>query len=138
MTFLHQNWYWQKHLSLCLKVCATLFHHWTDAFCIKCYFLLKENKATKNWLYSKREDTSLRKLNISIKKLTFLKMVTICYKNEKNPSKWVFLQDFRFYQWSTHNEKINTCRTNCHIFYRIDNKNTSKTNCHFSQNGQLN
>ena len=26
----------------------------------------------------------------------------------KNPSKLVFLQDFRFYQWSTHNEKINT------------------------------
>ena len=39
----------------------------TDAFCIKCYFLLKENNATKTWHFSKTEDTSLRKLNISIK-----------------------------------------------------------------------
>ena len=38
-----------------------------DAFCIKCDFLLKENNATKNWHFSKTEDTSLRKLNISIK-----------------------------------------------------------------------
>ena len=53
---------------------------------------------------------------------TFLKMVTICYKNEKNPSKLAFLQDFRFYQRSTHNEKINTCRTNCHIFTELTTK----------------
>ena len=39
----------------------------TDAFCIKCYFLPKENNATKNWHFSKTEDTSLRILNISIK-----------------------------------------------------------------------
>ena len=39
----------------------------TDAFCIKCGFLLKENNATKTWHFSKTEDTSLRKLNISIK-----------------------------------------------------------------------
>ena len=39
----------------------------TEAFCIKCYFLLKENYATKNWHFSKTEDTSIRKLNISIK-----------------------------------------------------------------------
>ena len=58
----------------------------TDTFCIKCYFLMNEN-ATKNWHFSKTEDTSLRKLNISIKKLTFLKMVTICYKNEKKSFK---------------------------------------------------
>ena len=41
----------------------------TDAFCIKCYFLPKENNATKNWHFSKTEDTSLWKLNISIKKI---------------------------------------------------------------------
>ena len=29
LTFLHQNWYWQKHLSLCLKDCTTLFYHCT-------------------------------------------------------------------------------------------------------------
>ena len=39
----------------------------TEAFCIKCYFLLKENYATKNWHFSKKEDTSIRKLNISIR-----------------------------------------------------------------------
>ena len=43
-------------------------------------------------------------------------------KKGKNPSKLVFLQDFRFYQWSTHNEKINTCRTNCHIFTELTTK----------------
>ena len=32
----------------------------TDAFCIKCYFSPKENNATKNWHFSKTEDTSLR------------------------------------------------------------------------------
>ena len=32
LTFLHQNWYWQKHLSLCLKVCTTLFYHCTWKF----------------------------------------------------------------------------------------------------------
>ena len=39
----------------------------TDAFCIKCYFLPKENNATKNWHFSKTEDTSLRIINISIR-----------------------------------------------------------------------
>ena len=34
----------------------------------------------------------------------------------KDPSKWAFLQDFRFDQWSTHNVKINTSKTNCHFF----------------------
>ena len=32
LTLLHQNWYWQKHLSLCLKVCTTLFYQWTWKF----------------------------------------------------------------------------------------------------------
>ena len=38
----------------------------TDAFCINYYFLLKENNSSKNWHFSKTEDTSLRKFNISI------------------------------------------------------------------------
>ena len=64
-------------LSLCLKVCTTLFYQMNleihsfakklTPFCIKCYFLPKENNATKNWHFSKTEDTSLRILNISIK-----------------------------------------------------------------------
>ena len=88
----------------------------TDDFCIKMLFFTKRKQRHQKLTLSKTEDISLRKLNISIKKLTFLKMVTICYKNEKNPSKLVFLQDFRSYQWSSHNEKINTSKTNCHFF----------------------
>ena len=62
-------------------------------------FLLKEKQRHQKLTLSKREDISLRKLNISIKKLTFLKMVTICYKNEKNPSKTgVSARFFGFYQ----------------------------------------
>ena len=71
LTFLNQNWYRQKHLPLwpqslhdiilSLYICPK-----TDAFCIKCSFLLKEN-ITKHWHFSKSEDISLRKLNISIK-----------------------------------------------------------------------
>ena len=73
LTFFHQNWYWQKHLSLFARhyfitvLGNSLICPKTDAFCIKCYFLLKETNATKNWYFSKTEDTSLRKLNISFK-----------------------------------------------------------------------
>ena len=96
LTFLHQNWYWQKHLSLSSKFAwhyfITLLRNSvirpkTDAFCIKCYFLLKQNNATKNWHFSKTENTPLRILNISIKKLKYLKTVTIGYKNEKKKFK---------------------------------------------------
>ena len=38
----------------------------TNAFCIKCYFLLKENNATKKWYFQKQK-IYLRKLNIFIK-----------------------------------------------------------------------
>ena len=57
MTFLHQNSYWQKHLSLCLKVCTTLFYHCTWKFTHlsknwrflhKMLFLLKENNASSS------------------------------------------------------------------------------------------
>ena len=124
LTFFHQNWYWQKHLSLCRKVCTTLFYHCTWKFTHlpknwrflhKMLFLLKENNATKNWHFSKTEDTSLRKLNISFK--------TNIYENGdhllqkwKNPSKLLFLQDFRFYQWSSHNREIYSSKTNCYFF----------------------
>ena len=116
LTFLHQNWYWQKHLSLCFKVCTTLFISALTnslicqknyAFCIKCYFLLKENNATKNWHLSKTEDTSLKKKNfISPLKTNIYENRDHLLKKWKNPSKFLFLQDFCFYQWSTHNEKI--------------------------------
>ena len=45
-----------------------------------------------------------------------MKTVTIGYKNEKILKKLVFLQDFRFYQWSTHNEKINNLFWKCKFF----------------------
>ena len=41
LTFLHQNWHWQKHLSYCLKVCTTLFYHCTYKF----------NHLPKNWRF---------------------------------------------------------------------------------------
>ena len=124
LTFLHQNWYWQKHLSLCLKVCTTLFYHCTWKFTHlpknwrfwhKMLFLLKENNATKNWHFSKTEATSLRKLNISFKKNIFENGDHLLQK-WKNPSKLLFLQDFRFYQWSSHNRKIYSSKTNFYFF----------------------
>ena len=48
--FFHQNWHWQKHLSLSSKFARhyfitvlrnSLICPKTDAFCIKCYILLK-------------------------------------------------------------------------------------------------
>ena len=94
----------------------------TDAFCIKCYFLLKENNATKNWHFSKTEDTSLKKNLIS-------PLNTNIFENgdhllqkwkKKNPSKLTSLHEFPFYLWNTHNEKTNASKTNCHFFFRID------------------
>ena len=32
LTFLHQNWHWQKHLSYCLKVYTTFIYHCTYKF----------------------------------------------------------------------------------------------------------
>ena len=70
-----------------------------------------------------------------------------------------FIQDSRFYQWSTHIEKMDTSKIKISFkintskikisfkintskingkFFRIDNWITSKTNCNFSQNWQLN
>ena len=80
LTFFAQNWHFctkididantrrfaskfARHYSLTV-LRNSLIYPKTDAFCIKCYFLLKENNATKNWHFSKTEDTSLRKLII--------------------------------------------------------------------------
>ena len=140
LTFLHQKWYWQNTCHFASKFARNYFINElrnsiicpkTDAFCIKCYFLPKENNATKNWHFSKTEDTSLRILNISIKNKHF-------WKWWLNPSKLVFLQDFRIYQWSTHNEKINTCRTSCHIFTELTTKILLKPIVIFPKNWQLN
>ena len=45
----------------------------TNTFCIKWYFLPKRNNAIKIWHFSKTENTSLRKLNISTKNEHFWK-----------------------------------------------------------------
>ena len=82
-SFFAQNWHFCTKIDIDRNTChfASKFarHYFitelrnslicqkTDAFCIKCYFLPKENNATKNWHFSKTEDTFLRILNISIK-----------------------------------------------------------------------
>ena len=45
----------------------------TNTFCIKWYFLPKRNNAIKIWQFSKTENTSLRKLNISTRNEHFWK-----------------------------------------------------------------
>ena len=45
----------------------------TNTFCIKWHFLPKGNNATKNWHFSKTEDTSLRKLTMSTRNNNFWK-----------------------------------------------------------------
>ena len=63
------------------KFCTTWFYHctnsllWpkTNTFCIKWYFLPKRNNAIKIWHFSKTENTSLRKLNISTRNEHFWK-----------------------------------------------------------------
>ena len=45
----------------------------TNTFCIKRYFLPKRNNAIKIWHFSKTENTSLRKLNISTRNEHFWK-----------------------------------------------------------------
>ena len=60
----------------------------TNTFCIKWYFLPKRNNAIKIWHFSKTENTSLRKLNISTRNEHFWK------EKWKYPSILVFLQRF--------------------------------------------
>ena len=45
----------------------------TNTFCIKWHFLPKGNNATKNWHFSKTENTSLRKLTMSTRNYNFWK-----------------------------------------------------------------
>ena len=105
----------------------------TDDFCIKMLFFTKRKQRHQKLTISETEDISLRKLKISIKK-HFWKwgpslLKTDIFENGdhllqkwENPSKLVFLQDFRFYQWSSHNKKINTSKTNCHFSSELTTK----------------
>ena len=63
-----------------------------------------------------RTDDFCIKMLISLLKTDIFENGDHLLQKWKNPSKLLFLQDFRFYQWSSHNEKINTSKTNCHFF----------------------
>ena len=83
LTFLHKNWCWEKTLvtllqslhdmilSLYLKIHS--FGQKLKPFCIKWHFLTKGNNDTKNWHFSKTENTSLRKLTMSTRNYNFWK-----------------------------------------------------------------
>ena len=83
LTFLHKNWCWEKHSSLFTPKFArhdfitvlknSLIWPKTNTFCIKWHFLTKGNNATKNWHFSKTENTSLRKLTMSTRNYNFRK-----------------------------------------------------------------
>ena len=75
----------------------------------------------KIYTFQTTEDTSLRKLNISIKTNISENGDHLLKKWKKNPSKLAFLQDFRFYQWSAHNKKKIILLKQIVIAFRIDN-----------------
>ena len=86
------------HIVLSLDLEIHSFARKTDAFCIKILLFTKRKQRHQKLTLSKPEDISSRKLNISIKNWHFWKWWPFATKMKKNPSKLVFLQDFRFYQ----------------------------------------
>ena len=102
---------WQEFLSLsiffqkcqfCVKKKKWNFRR-NVKFSIKFLLLLK---VIKNWHFSKTENTSLRKLNISTRNEHFWKQWPFPIEKWKYPSLLAFLQDVCFYQWNTHNELL--------------------------------
>ena len=83
LTVLNKNWCWEKHSLLYPQSFArldfitvlknSLLWTKTNTSCIKWYFLPKRNNAIKIWHFSKTENTSLRKLNISTRNEHFWK-----------------------------------------------------------------
>ena len=130
--FFAQNWHFCTNFDIDRNTCnfASKFtqHYFitglgnslicpkTDDFWIKMLFFTKRKQRHQKLTLSKTEDVSLRKLNISIKKLTFLKMVTICYKNEKILQNWCFCKIFDFTSEAHITKKIKTSKTNWHFF----------------------
>ena len=94
----------------------------TDDFCIKCDFLLKENNTTKNWHFPKTEDTSLRKLDISIKNWHFWKWWPFAKNMKKSFKIGVSAKIFDFTSEAHITKKINTSKTNCHFFSELTTK----------------
>ena len=75
----------------------------TNTFCIKWHFLPKGNNATKNWHFSKTENTSLRKLTMSTKNYNFWKQWPFARKM-KISSISAFLQDYTITKQLTQNQ----------------------------------
>ena len=68
----------------------------TNTFCIKWYFLPKINNAIKIWHFSKTENTSLRKLNISTRNEHFWKEWPFARKKKISFNICVFCKIFAF------------------------------------------
>ena len=133
--FLQKNWHFFTKIDIDRKTCyfASKFarHYFisvlrnslicpkTDAFCIKCYFLLKESNATKNWHFSKAKDTSLRKLNISFRNQHFWKWWPFATKMIKILQNWCFRNIFAFTSEAHITKKLILLKQIV-IFFRID------------------
>ena len=92
----------------------------TNTFCIKWYFLPKRNNAIKIWHFSKTENTSLRKLNISTRNEHFWKEWPFARKmkisfNIGVSSKFPLIPVK--YRW-----RKNWNKTNCHFFFKLTTK----------------
>ena len=105
-----------QHIILSLGLEIHSFAQKTDAFCIKMLFFTKRKQRHQKLTLSKPENISSRKLNISIK--NFLKMVTICYKNEKILQNWCFCKIFDFTR-NAHITKKLTLLTKIAIFSEL-------------------
>ena len=100
LTVLHKNWCWEKHsllypkvlhdliLSLYLKIHS--FGQKLTLFALNDIFLPKRNNAIKIWHFSKTENTSLRKLNISTRNEHFWKEWPFARKMKKSFNIGVF------------------------------------------------
>ena len=116
LTVLHKNWSWEKHSLLYPKVLHDLIlslYLKIYSFRIKWYFLPKRNNAIKIWHFSKTENTSLRKLNIST-------------RNEHFWKEWPFARKMKI----SFNIGVSARFPLIHVKHRL-RKNWNKTNCHF-------
>ena len=107
----------------------------TNTFCIKWHFLTNGNNATKNWHFSKTENTSLRKLTMSTRNYNFWKEWPFARKMKISFNIGVSAR-FPLIPVKQITKKIEIKRIV--IFFKLTTKITSNTNCHFSRNWQLN
>ena len=105
------------HIILSLDLEIHSFAQKTDAFCIKCYFLLKQKNATKNWHFSKTENTPLR---ISPLKTKLFENCDYWLQKWKNLQNWCFCKIFAFTS-EAHITKKLTLLILIVIFFKIYN-----------------